>query len=158
MVPTGCFSGRETPHNGALGSRGNPWPDWTCECVLIHVILTCYLYHHFTMHSSRQNKGSKGMWTLGTRICIYCHIFKIPNVMLLFSQIVRFEENDIYIPPFGFCYSFSFLSLILPFCVDHWARTGLQAQAHLRLRQTVSRQVNSLNLVHLDSLFPLHFF
>ena len=95
MVPTGCFSGRETPHNGAPGRRGNPWPDWTCECVLLHVILTCYLYHCFTMYSSRPYKVSKGMRPLGTRRSMYCRIYKMPNVMLLYSQTVRLKTNII---------------------------------------------------------------
>ena len=88
MVPTGRFPGRETPHNGAPGSRGNPWPDLTCECVLIHVILACYLYHCFTMDSNRQHNWSKGIWSLGTRI--YIDVF----VRCQMSLTVGFKERE----------------------------------------------------------------
>ena len=38
-----------------------------------------------------------------------------------------------------------------------WAGTGLQARAHLRLGQTVSKQVYSLNFVHSNSHFSIAF-
>ena len=57
-----------------------------------------------------------------------------------------------------FCDSFDFLSLVLGGSSRFvWARTGLEAPAHLRLGQTVSKQVYSLNFVHSNSHFSIAF-